>query len=167
MTFICAVAVGSSLFDLGAAFVTDSHNILGQRGEFNHIFLIDSNLNVESFSRSKVRHKIPAVCFPQAVLLEIDASLRQYYQKYMLPLGNIVRKHGIHFHYADDTQLYLSVNLDGTHQLVILQTCLKDMKIWMSCKSLLLNIDRTEVLSLFGLQILEIWCITRYLLWMF
>ena len=65
----------------------------------------------------------------------------------MLPLGKIIRKHGINFHcYADDTQLYLSMKPDETNQLVKLQACLKDIKAWMTCNFLLLNSDKTEVI---------------------
>lgn len=53
------------------------------------------------------------------------------------PLCNII-KHCIHFHcYADDTQLYLSTKLDDTNQVVKLQACFKDIKVWipvLSCK---------------------------------
>ncbi|XP_072251172.1 uncharacterized protein [Leuresthes tenuis] len=69
---------------------------------------------------------------------------------YMLPLGNIIRQHGINFHcYADDTQLYLSMKPDETYRLVRLQACLKDIKTWMTQNCLLLNSDKTEVV-LFG-----------------
>ncbi|XP_030580839.1 uncharacterized protein LOC115777144, partial [Archocentrus centrarchus] len=68
---------------------------------------------------------------------------------YMLPLGSIIRKHCINFHsYADDTQLYLSMKPDDTHQLVKLQECLKDIKAWMTSNFLLLNSDKTEILVL-------------------
>ncbi|XP_051811516.1 uncharacterized protein LOC110970601 [Acanthochromis polyacanthus] len=66
---------------------------------------------------------------------------------YMLPLGNIIRKHCINFHcYADDTQLYLSMKPDETDQLARLQDCLKDIKTWMTFNFLLLNSDKTEVI---------------------
>ena len=67
----------------------------------------------------------------------------------MLPLGNIIRNHSINFHcYADDTQLYLSIKPDESNQLSKLQTCLKDIKSWMSCNFLMLNSEKTEILVL-------------------
>ena len=67
----------------------------------------------------------------------------------MLPLGNIIRNHSINFHcYADDTQLYLSIKPDESNQSSKLQTCLKDIKSWMSCNFLMLNSEKTEILVL-------------------
>jgi len=67
----------------------------------------------------------------------------------MLPLGNIIRQHGIQFHcYADDTQLYLSMKPDETNWLVRLQACLKDIKTWMTQNCLLLNSDKQKLLYL-------------------
>ena len=65
----------------------------------------------------------------------------------MLPLGNIIRKHGINFHcYADDTQLYVSSRPDDNNKLSKLTECVKDIKYWMTCNFLLLNSDKTKVL---------------------
>ncbi len=68
---------------------------------------------------------------------------------YMLPLGNIIRKDNINFNcYADNTQLYLSLKTNDTSRLSNLEACLKDIKTWMSCSFLLLNLDKTEVIVL-------------------
>ncbi len=48
---------------------------------------------------------------------------------YMLPLGNIIRKHRVSFHcYADDTQLYISSRPGETHQIEKLIECIIDIK---------------------------------------
>ncbi len=66
---------------------------------------------------------------------------------YMLPLGNIIRKHGVSFHcYADDTQLYISSQPGETHQIEKLMKCIVDIKNWMTNNFLLLNSEKTEVL---------------------
>ncbi len=68
---------------------------------------------------------------------------------FMLPLGNIIRKDNINFNcYADNTQLYLSLKTNDTSRLSNLEACLKDIKTWMSCSFLLLNLDKTEVIVL-------------------
>ncbi len=65
----------------------------------------------------------------------------------MLPLGNIIRKHGVSFHcYADDTQLYISSRPGETHQIEKLMECIVDIKNWMTSNFLLLNSEKTEVL---------------------
>ncbi|XP_029903354.1 uncharacterized protein LOC115356335 [Myripristis murdjan] len=51
--------------------------------------------------------------------------------------------------YADDTQLYLSVKPNETHQLSKLEACLKEIKAWMATNFLLLNSERIEVI-MFG-----------------
>ncbi len=51
----------------------------------------------------------------------------------MLPLGNIIRKHGVSFHcYADDTQLYISSRPGETHQIEKVMECIVDIKNWMT-----------------------------------
>ncbi len=49
---------------------------------------------------------------------------------YMLPLGNIIREHGVSFHcYADDTQLYISTQPSETPQIDKLMECIVDKKV--------------------------------------
>ncbi len=66
---------------------------------------------------------------------------------YMLPLGDVIRRHGINFHsYADDTQLYIAVSPDDTGPIDALFKCILDIKSWMAENFLQLNQDKTEVL---------------------
>ena len=65
----------------------------------------------------------------------------------MLPLGDVIRRHGINFHsYADDTQLYIAVSPDDTGPIDSLLNCILDIKSWMAENFLQLNQDKTEVL---------------------
>ncbi len=71
----------------------------------------------------------------------------------MLPLGNIIRIHGVSFHcYADDTQLMILSSDDissrpgETHQIEKLMGCTVDIKKWMTSNFLPLNSEKTEVL---------------------
>ncbi len=62
---------------------------------------------------------------------------------YMLPVGDIIRKHGVSFHcYADDTQLYISTQPDNTYQFAKLMKCVVDIENWMTSNFLLLKKQR-------------------------
>ena len=72
---------------------------------------------------------------------------------YPLPLGKLIRKHGLELHiYADGTQLYLSIKPISQQAVNIgvarLEGCLTDIYTWMSQNKLKLNVDKTEVLVL-------------------
>ena len=140
------------LLDLSAAFDTIDHlilidrlkNLIGLCGQAlswfrsylseRHQFVYTAN---ESSCRSRVRYGIPQ----GSVLGPLLFSL------YMLPLGNIIHNHGIHFHcYADDTQLYISAKPDTIVNQSTMEACLKDMKEWMAHHFLLLNSGKTEIL---------------------
>ena len=61
------------------------------------------------------------------------------YLLYTSPLGDIVRRHGLSFHfYADDSQLYLSFKStepEQTTSIATLEACVSEMDVWMVCKT--------------------------------
>ncbi len=135
-----------------AAFDTIDHNILLNRLE-NFVGISGSALawfksylsdrhqfvavNEEVSYRSQVQYGVPQGSVLGPLLFTL----------YMLPLGNIIRKHGVSFHcYADDTQLYISSRPGETHQIEKLMECIVDIKNWMTSNFLLLNSEKTEVL---------------------
>ena len=70
------------------------------------------------------------------------------YTLYTTPLGEIIRKHNMSYHmYADDTQLYLSIEPNNINVLVKnIEACVKDVKDWMFINKLKLNQDKTEII---------------------
>ncbi len=83
---------------------------------------------------------------------------------YMLPLGNIIRDHGVSF-YADDTQLYISLRPGETHQIEKLMECIIDIKNWMTSNFLLLNSDKNRGIFTSFQAISSTWLYRYYLNW--
>ena len=144
------------LLDLSAAFDTIDHDMLfsrmestlgitGPALEWFRSYLGDRTLRVQiddSFSASQeILWSVPQGSVLGLLLFLI----------YLLPLGILIRKHGLELHaYADDTQLYISIK--PINQRVVdegvakLENCLTDIYTWMSKNKLKLNADKTEVL---------------------
>ncbi len=141
------------LLDLSAAFDTVDHDILLSRLEhwvgikYTALSWFKSYLKSRTLSVAIGQFSSSSVSLPYGVPQgSILGPL--LFNLYMLPLGNIIRKYKISFHfYADDSQLY--VPLKSRHSLQPLMDCLKDIKIWMANNFLQLNNEKTEVI-IFG-----------------
>jgi hypothetical protein len=69
---------------------------------------------------------------------------------YLGPTFDIAQRHGVCMHqYADDTQLYLSFDLDKQKEaLAQMEACINDIRQWMRQNKLKLNEDKSELLIL-------------------
>uniref|UniRef100_A0A8C6SBV1 Reverse transcriptase domain-containing protein n=1 Tax=Neogobius melanostomus TaxID=47308 RepID=A0A8C6SBV1_9GOBI len=137
------------LLDLSAAFDTVDHGILLHRLE-NWVGISGTALNwFKSYLEDRTYfvkngncvHKITCGVPQGSILGPVLFNL------YMLPLGDVIRRHGVNFHsYADDTQLYISMSPDDTRPMDALFNCILDIESWMTENFLQLNQDKTEVL---------------------
>lgn len=66
---------------------------------------------------------------------------------YIYPLCDIIRRHGLQFHcYADDIQIYLTINPYHSHLPDSLTSCIRDIKHWLLLNFLKLSNNKTEIL---------------------
>ena len=142
-----------ALLDLSAAFDTIDHSILTLRLKntfgFSDLvldwfisYLKDRTQSVKINDTESKPHPL-LYGIPQGSILGPII-----YTLYTTPLGNIIKDHNLNYHmYADDTQLYLSIEPANVHDLVYsLECCLNDVKTWMVDNKLKLNDEKTEVL---------------------
>ena len=76
---------------------------------------------------------------------------------YLLPLGAILKYHGIGYHiYADDTQLYISFKCNNPlASLPKLNNCISDIRVWMIKNKLKINDSKTEFIVYVGDSIIQ------------
>ena len=144
------------LLDLSAAFDTIDHGVLLSR--LSSIGVKGSALE---WIRSYLSDRAQAVningclssIFPLLFGVPQGSVLGpKFFTIYSAPITNIARKHGLLVHmYADDTQLYLPFDLyndkDELATRKRMESCIVDIKSWMTANKLKLNDDKTELIS--------------------
>ncbi len=140
------------LLDLSAAFDTVDHTLLLSRLQ-SHVGIKGSVLNwFKSFLSERhfsvrigncTSSAAPLISgIPQGSIL--SPSL---FSLYLLPLGSILRKFGVSFHfYADDSQIYLQIKRNDPSTLLTLLSCLDEVKFWLSNNFLTLNDSKNEII---------------------
>ena len=146
------------LLDLSAAFDTIDHKILLERLEtrFNitdkALAWISSYLSGRTYS-VKARTNTSAKRTLHYGVPQGSVLGPFLYTAYTASLADLLKLHSVSFHfYADDTQLWLPVDLDNEDDIKNcirnLEDCIIQVQLWMSQNKLKLNSEKTEVLVL-------------------
>ena len=132
-------AVALIMLDLLAAFDTIDHTILLSR--LQELFGVQGQ--ALSWFNSYLSHRTQRVSVGNVISdsLELDFGVPQgsvlaptLYSLYTKPISDIIRKFDLSYHsYADDTQLYISIenhsNMDNL--LAVVKNCVHEIKMWM------------------------------------
>ncbi len=139
------------LLDMSAAFDNVSHDLLLERLSV-HCGIKGKALDWIS-SYHKGRRQAVNIHGTLSDELTLDCGVAQgsesgplCYLIYTLPLGDILRKHGLQYHFSeDDNQDYLSFKVkDGQEKINRLLICLKDIRHWLLPNILRNNGVKTE-----------------------
>jgi len=142
------------LLDLSAAFDTIDHEILLDR--LQHYIGI-SGTSLQWF-RSYLQNREQSITIDHSLSTpsKLNIGVPQgsvlgplLFLVYILPLGEIIKHHRVLRHgYADDTQLYLRFPQKDISQfqqaITKLESCIEDIRTWMTTNKLKLNEDKTE-----------------------
>ena len=156
---LSALDAGSSaillMLDLSAAFDTIDHDILLSR--LCNVYGITGN--ALDWFKSYLTGRIQRVVIEDSVSVdqELDFGVPRgsvlgprIYCMYTKPVSDIIQRHGLSHHsYADDTQLYMTMdhsNNDWRDGLARIELCVSEIREWMNQNMLKLNDDKTELI---------------------
>ena len=135
--------------DLSKAFDNIDHNILASNLKYYGIQSMALNLlkNIIYWVEINMFILIALILISRRFIVELGPRM---YCMYTKPVSDIIQRHGLSHHsYADDTQLYMTMdhsNNDWRDGLARIELCVSEIREWMKQNMLKLNDDKTELI---------------------